>query len=152
MTETLAVVLYRDLERSEEASQAAPQAEVQVDDLPTEPGLPMRLWFRHPSVALGYFRWPDLQDRNFRDGWCSTGDLFFSREREQWEFAGRNDALVKINSRWVSTLELQRELGNDLSADVQDLAVAALIGDEGLTGIALFVVPRPGRESEARAG
>jgi acyl-coenzyme A synthetase/AMP-(fatty) acid ligase len=150
MTETLAVVLYRDLARPQEGAQPAPQAEVQVDNLPTEPDLPVRLWFRHPSVALGYFRWPDLEQRNFRDGWCSTGDLFFSRGTGQWEFAGRDDALVKVTGRWVSTLELQRELGNDLSADVQDLAVIALVGDEGLTSVALFAVPRPGRESEAR--
>jgi acyl-coenzyme A synthetase/AMP-(fatty) acid ligase len=149
MTETLAVLLYRDLARPE-ASQPAPQAEVRVDALPAEPDLPVRLWFRHPSAALGYYRWPDLQQRNFRDGWCSSGDLFFARGRGQWDFAGRDDALVKVAGRWVSTLELQRELGNDLAADVQDLAVAALIGDEGLTGIALFAVPRPGRESEAR--
>jgi acyl-coenzyme A synthetase/AMP-(fatty) acid ligase len=57
---------------------------------------------------------------------------------------------VKVAGRWVSTLDLQRELSNDLADEVHDLAVAAVTGTEGLTGIALFAVSRPGREREAR--
>lgn len=149
MTETLALVLYRD-SAAGDAAQCAPGAEVSHDELPIERDRPVRLWFRHPSLALGYHRWPDLQSRNFRGGWCSSGDLFFLREGERWEFAGRDDALIKVAGRWVSTLDLQLELGNDLRADVRELAVVGVLGTDGLTGIALFSVPRPGRESEAR--
>ena len=149
MTETLALVLYRDLAQTG-ASQAAPLAELCVEPAgSSQPDLPVRVWFRHPSLALGYYQWDDLQKRHFRDGWCSSGDLFFARGEGRWEFAGRDDALVKVAGRWVSTLELQRELANDLAGHVQDLAIAAVAGNEGLTGIAVFAVPVPGRESEA---
>ena len=123
---------------------------MRADTASSDPELPVRLWFRHPSLALGYYRWPDLQQRNFRDGWCSSGDLFFARGEDQWEFAGRDDALVKVAGRWVSTLDLQRELSNDVASEVQELAVVAVVGSEGLTGIALFAVSKPGRESEAK--
>jgi acyl-coenzyme A synthetase/AMP-(fatty) acid ligase len=148
MTETLALVLYRDMAQAE-ASQAAPLAELREEPSSSQSELPQRLWFRNPSVALGYHQWDDLQKRQFRDGWCSSGDLFFARGEGRWEFAGRDDALVKVAGRWVSTLELQRELANDLADHVQDLAIAAVAGSEGLTGIAVFAVPVGGRESEA---
>jgi acyl-coenzyme A synthetase/AMP-(fatty) acid ligase len=148
MTETLALVLYRDMAQAE-ASQAAPLAELREEPSSSQSELPQRLWFRNPSVALGYHQWDDLQKRQFRDGWCSSGDLFFARGEGHWEFAGRDDALVKVAGRWVSTLELQRELANDLVDHVQDLAIAAVAGSEGLTGIAVFAVPVGGRESEA---
>jgi hypothetical protein len=57
---------------------------------------------------------------------------------------------VKVAGRWVSTLELQRELSNDLAADVRELAAIALAGGEGLTGLVLFAVAMPSRENEAR--
>jgi acyl-coenzyme A synthetase/AMP-(fatty) acid ligase len=149
MTETLALVLYRDMAQ-QGAAQPAPLAEVRAEPASSQPDQPERLWFRHPSLALGYHHWDDLQRRHFRDGWCSSGDLFFARGERRWEFAGRDDALVKVAGRWVSTLELQRELSNDLATHVEDLAIAAVAGSEGLTGIALFAVPLPGHESDAR--
>ena len=91
-----------------------------------------------------------MQERNFRDGWCSSGDLFFPHADGQWVFAGRDDSLVKVAGRWVSTLELQQQLSSELAAEVQDLAVAALSGAEGLTGIAVFAVPPAGRREAAR--
>jgi acyl-coenzyme A synthetase/AMP-(fatty) acid ligase len=149
MTETLALVLYRDMAQAG-AAQPAPLAEVRVEAASSQPDRPERLWFRHPSLALGYDHWDDLQKRHFRDGWCSSGDLFFARDEGRWEFAGRDDALVKVAGRWVSTLELQRELSNDLATHVEDLAIAAVSGSEGLTGIALFAVAVPGHESDAK--
>jgi acyl-coenzyme A synthetase/AMP-(fatty) acid ligase len=148
MTETLAMVLYRGTAQLD-AAQPAPLAQVRADAASSAPELPVRLWFRHPSLALGYYRWPNLQQRNFRAGWCSSGDLFYARGPDRWEFAGREDALVKVAGRWVSTLDLQRELSNDVAAEVEDLAGRAE-GSEGLTGIAVFAVSKPRRENEAR--
>ena len=148
MSETLALVLFRDV-GSSEAAGPAPLTELRAA-APGDAEQPVRLWFRHPSIALGYHRWPDLRQRNFDRGWCSSGDLFFPSEGG-WLFAGREDSLAKVAGRWVSTVDLQQELSNELALEVQDLAVAALAGAEGLTGIAVFAVPRGGREAAARA-
>jgi acyl-coenzyme A synthetase/AMP-(fatty) acid ligase len=120
-------------------------------DLTESADQPLRLWFRHPSLALGYHRWPDLQKRNFAQGWCSAGDLFFPAGDGRWLFGGRDDSLVKVAGRWVSTTDLQQELAGELAAVIQELTVVALSGAEGLIGIAAFAVPREGRESAARA-
>jgi len=149
MSETLALVLYRDIATAEAAG-PAPLTDVRADASGAA-DQPLRLWFRHPSLALGYYRWPDLQQRNFAGGWCSSGDLFFASGEGRWLFAGRDDSLVKVAGRWVSTVDLQQELASELTPEVQDLAVAALAGVEGLTGIAVFAVPRAGREAAARA-
>ncbi|PWT70551.1 MAG: 4-hydroxybenzoate--CoA ligase [Proteobacteria bacterium] len=149
MTETLALVLFRD-SAAEESAAPAPLTDVRAD--PTESAdQPVRLWFRHPSLALGYHRWPDLQKRNFAQGWCSAGDLFFPAGDRRWLFAGRDDSRAKVAGRWVSTTDLQQELAAELAALIQELAVVALSGAEGLIGMAVFAVPREDRENAARA-
>jgi acyl-coenzyme A synthetase/AMP-(fatty) acid ligase len=151
MSETLALVLYRDT-GGPEGAVAAPLAEVREDAGPAvEAAAPRRLWFRHPSMALGYHDRPELQQRCFQDGWVSSGDLFHPRGPGRWEFAGREDAMLKVAGQWVDTVALQEELARQLGESVAELSVVALAGSEGLAAPGLFVVPARGEEARARA-
>jgi acyl-coenzyme A synthetase/AMP-(fatty) acid ligase len=138
MTETLALVLYAD-PLHDPGGRPAPLAEVRADP-PADPSAPQRLWFRHPSLALGYHDRADLQRRIFRDGWCSSGDLFYPSDDGSWRFAGREDALLKVAGRWVDTQAVQGAVACGMGALLQELAVLGIAGAEGLTGLALYVV------------
>jgi acyl-coenzyme A synthetase/AMP-(fatty) acid ligase len=147
MTETLALVLYGDPLR-DPGGRPAPLAELRA-----EPGAdadaPVRLWFRHPSLALGYRERPELGRRHFRDGWCSCGDLFFPTDDGSWRFAGREDAMLKVAGRWVDAATVQAELAHGLGACVRELAVLGTAGAEGLTGLALYLVAPKGERARA---
>jgi acyl-coenzyme A synthetase/AMP-(fatty) acid ligase len=138
MTETLALVLYAD-PLNDTGGRPAPLARVQADP-PADAGAPQRLWFRHPSLALGYHDREDLERRIFRDGWCSSGDLFYPNDDGTWRFAGREDALLKVAGRWVDTQAVQGAVAYGMGALLQELAVLGIAGAEGLTGLALYVV------------
>jgi acyl-coenzyme A synthetase/AMP-(fatty) acid ligase len=152
MSETLAVVLYRDC-GGPEGAVAAPLAEVRVDpQVPgADPAAPRRLWFRHPSMALGYHDRPELQQRCFQDGWVSSGDLFHPCGPGRWEFAGREDAMLKVAGQWVDTVALQEELTRQLGELVAELSVVALAGREGLAAPGVFAVAARGHEAQAQA-
>jgi acyl-coenzyme A synthetase/AMP-(fatty) acid ligase len=138
MTETLALVLYAD-PLDDPGGRPAPLAEVRADP-PADPGAPQRLWFRHPSLALGYHEREDLQRRIFRDGWCSSGDLFYPNDDGSWRFAGREDALLKVAGRWVDTQAVQGAIAYGMGGQLRELAVLGIAGAEGLTGLALYIV------------
>jgi acyl-coenzyme A synthetase/AMP-(fatty) acid ligase len=114
-------------------------------------GAPQRLWFRHPSLALGYHDRAELERRIFRDGWCSSGDLFYPNDDGTWRFAGREDALLKVAGRWVDTQAVQGAVSYGMGALLQELAVLGIAGAEGLTGLALYVVAPRGVRAEAQA-
>ena len=138
MSETLALVLYREVRREAHA-RLAPLAQLSAHRA-AAPGAPCRLWFKHPSVALGYNRRPDLEQASFRDGWCSAGDLFYQPLPDRYRFAGRSDDWAKVSGRWVSVLELESQLTQQCRGDIRELAAAAVTGPEGLSAIALFAV------------
>lgn len=114
--------------------------------------MPRRLYFRHPSVAVGYWRRPDAQV-DFHDGWFSPGDMFipFAGESSAWEYSGRTDDMLKISGQWVSTIAVDQALLTACGDSVQELGSVALKNAEGLTEIAVFVVPASDRSADARA-
>jgi len=117
-----------------------------------ETGMPRRLCVRHPSVALGYWQRPDAQ-ADFHDGWFSPGDMFVPCEGEAlaWEYSGRTDDMLKISGQWVSTIAVDQALLAACGDSVQELGSVALKNAEGLTEIAVFVVPAAGRSADAQA-
>lgn len=110
---------------------------------------PRRVWLRHPSVALGYWKRPDAEQDSFDAGWFSPGDLFLRDKDGTLEFCGRDDDMLKISGQWVSVLEVERTLLSGSGASVQQLAAVGFANAEGLASIALFAVASPGKESEA---
>lgn len=112
---------------------------------------PQRIWLRHPSVALGYWKRPEAEGDSFADGWFSPGDLFRRAGASAWEFCGRDDDMLKISGQWVSVLEVEQSLLSCAAGSVQQLAAVGYTSPEGLGSIALFAVAAANRESEARA-
>jgi acyl-coenzyme A synthetase/AMP-(fatty) acid ligase len=111
---------------------------------------PRRLWLRHPSVALGYWRRPEAERDSFADGWFSPGDLFRQRADGCVEFCGRDDDMLKISGQWVSILDVEQALLGASSGCVETLAAIGFDNAEGLASIALFVVAAAGQETQAR--
>ena len=114
-----------------------------------EPALPQRIWLRSGTVALGYWKRPEAQADGFDDGWYCPGDMFLRREGGALEFAGRNDDLLKISGRWVSTLWVEQALSQAAGASVLQLAVIGVPTEEGLTALSLLVQAAAGQQHMA---
>jgi acyl-coenzyme A synthetase/AMP-(fatty) acid ligase len=113
-------------------------------------GAPQRLWLRHPSIALGYWRRPEAERDSFADGWFSPGDLFRPRDDGTLELCGRDDDMVKISGQWVSILDVEQALLGASAGCVEGLAAVGFDNAEGLVSIALFAVAANGQEVQAR--
>lgn len=151
-SETLALMLYsRD---DQGVLRPTPLTQVRNCEVvaPEDAGMPRRLCFNHPSVALGYWQRPDAQP-DFHDGWFSPGDMLVpcTGEDHAWEYSGRTDDMLKISGQWVSTIAVDQALLSACGDSVQELGSVALRNAEGLTEMAVFVVPSPGRAEVAQA-
>jgi len=151
-SETLSLMFYST--DDEGILRPTPLTEVRNCDPVSEldAGMPRRLCVRHPSVALGYWQRPEAQ-ADFHDGWFAPGDMFVpcAGEALAWEYSGRTDDMLKISGQWVSTIAVDQALLTACGDSVQELGSVALKNAEGLTEIAIFVVPAADRAEEAKA-
>lgn len=148
-SETIALVLYCDNESTRLSP--SPVVEIRPRPLAAETAdAPQRIWLRHPSVALGYWKRAQAQSDSFDDGWFSPGDLF-RRVGDTFEFCGRDDDMLKISGQWVSVLEIEQSLLAAAAGSVQLLAAVGYTNSDGLNSVALFAVAAADREPEARA-
>lgn len=146
-SETVVLVFYCDDESL--TLKPSPGVEYSLRDDGGEPA-PRRLWLRHPSIALGYWKRPEADRESFSDARFSPGDLFRRHDDGRLEFCGRDDDMLKISGQWVSILQVEQALLGACAGSVDGLAAVGFENAEGLVSIALFVVPAHGRESEAR--
>lgn len=144
-SETLCLMLFTDQDSGR--LRPSPLTEVRYGDHAAD--LPQRIWFRHPAVAQCYWLRPKENSEDFCDGWFSPGDMFL-RRGEELEFAGRNDDMLKIAGQWVSTLWVEQALRDACHGAIQELAAVGVKAADGLTAIAVFLVPTPGQKDEAR--
>jgi acyl-coenzyme A synthetase/AMP-(fatty) acid ligase len=148
-SETIALVFYCNDESL--TLKPAPRLEYSLRDSEgVEPGAPRRLWLKHPSIALGYWRRPEAERDSFSDGRFSPGDLFRRRDDGNVEFCGRDDDMLKISGQWVSILQVEQALLAASAGSVESVAAVGFDNKEGLSSIALFVVAAQGQESPAR--
>ena len=146
-SETVVLVFYCDDDSA--LLKPSPRLEYRArDDGDRE--APRRLWLRHPSIALGYWRRPEAERDSFADGWFSPGDLFRRRDDGVLELCGRDDDMLKISGQWVSVLDVEQSLLTAGAGCVESLAAVGFENADGLVSIALFVVATPGREAQAR--
>lgn len=117
-----------------------------LSDVPT--GAPTRIAIRAPTLALGYLDRPQAQAEAFRDGCFCPADLFSRNEAGGWQFAGREDSLVKIHGRWVNLVDLEERLTTHTSAILEAAAVCVPDAD-GVDAVAFFYVPRDKKAAEA---
>jgi len=144
-SETLCLMLYTQQDSG--SLRPTPLTEVRYGELAAD--LPQRVWFRHPALARCYWQRPKENAEDFIDGWFSPGDAFL-RHGEELEFTGRNDDMLKIAGQWVSTLWVEQALRDACNDAVQELAAVGVKGADGLTAIAVFLVPGPEMRAEAQ--
>lgn len=147
-SETVVLVYYCDDDSG--LLKASPRLEFRARDS-ADSAAPQRLWLRHPSVALGYWRRPEAARDSFAEGWFSPGDLFRLRGDGTVELCGRDDDMLKISGQWVSVLDVEQALLAASGGCVQSLAAVGFENAEGLVSIALFAVAAPRQEEQARA-
>lgn len=127
----------------DDAAGLTPSPGVEFKPLSPElaPGMPTRLCFSVPTVALGYLDRPQAQMESFRDGAFCPADLFVQEPSGVWRFAGREDSLVKINGRWVNLIELEERLSAQ-SPDILEAAAVCVPDADGVDAVAFFYVTR----------
>lgn len=134
-SETLVLVML-----AQDARGFAPSPGVEVralDDV--APGVPTRLLIRTPTLALGYLDRPQAQAETFRDGAFCPADLWQRTADGFWQFAGREDSLVKIRGRWVNLIDLGEQLAAQAREVVEGAAVCVPDAD-GVDAVAYFYV------------
>ena len=146
-SETVVLVFYCDDDGAR--LKPSPLLEYRMRD-GGEDTTPQRLWLRHPSIALGYWRRPEAERDSFDDGWFSPGDLFRRRDDGTLELCGRDDDMLKISGQWVSVVDVEQALLGAGAGCVTGLAAVGFDNAEGLVSIALFAVAVPGQEIQAR--
>jgi acyl-coenzyme A synthetase/AMP-(fatty) acid ligase len=146
-SETVALMFYCDDDSA--LLKPSPRLEYRMRD-GSDGGAVRRLWLRHPSVALGYWRRPEAERDSFADGWFSPGDLFRQGADRGLAFCGRADDMLKISGQWVSVLDVEQALLGASAGCVEGLAAIGFDNTEGLASIALFVVAAQGHETQAR--
>ena len=152
-TETLALMLYRTAQM--ESFQATPLtvAREEASDS-VDPQASLRLWFSHPSIALGYTRVVTHDSARFGEHGFSPGDLFRRQGAEGsagWTFAGRSDQLLKVYGRWVDTVALEHGLLEKLRHQIRELSIVPDNADAGPVSLHLFLVSLGGPEESVRA-
>ncbi len=117
-----------------------PSPGVEIEPLDAgPPGVPTRLLIRASTLALGYLDRPRAQAETFRDGAFCPADLWQRNAAGGWQFAGREDSLVKIRGRWVNLIELAEQLAAHAPHVLEGAAVCVPDGD-GVDAVAFFYV------------
>ncbi|HYB25058.1 MAG TPA: AMP-binding protein [Solirubrobacteraceae bacterium] len=127
----------------------SPRAELSWREAPSEK--PGRIWIRHTSVALGYWRRAEATAECFRSGCFSPGDVFLDAGDGRVEIRGRQDDLLKIAGQWVSLADDDATLLAGCREFVQELGTAPLKTPEGFNMIAVFAVAKEGLREQAVA-
>lgn len=151
-TETLALMLYRTADMP--GIRPTPLTLVRVDAQEGGCDGAVRLWFSHPSLALGYSRLVTHDSARFEGDAFSPGDLFRPvgpGMAEGWAFAGRSDQLLKVFGRWVDTIALEQALARRMQGKVRESCIVARGADsEETIELHLFVVPGSADAAAAR--
>lgn len=101
-----------------------------------EPGV---LWVKMDSLADRYWNQRARSNAAFVGPWFRTGDVYVRDKDGHYYQEGRADDMLKISGQWVSPAEIEDE-ALKLPA-VADCAVVGVANRDGLTRLALFVVP-----------
>lgn len=122
----------------------APGAEVELRDhdgtVIATPDTPGVLWVKMPSIAARYWNQPERSDAAFFGPWFRTGDVYVRDADGYYHHEGRADDMLKISGQWVSPAEIEEHVLK--LPQVADAAVVGATNDDGLTRLALFIVPQ----------
>ncbi|MEH6609871.1 MAG: class I adenylate-forming enzyme family protein [Halioglobus sp.] len=68
---------------------------------------------RGPTLFSGYWNAPEVNARDFRDGWFRMGDLLRQTESGGFEFVGRSKYMIKSGGENIYPAEIERVLLSD---------------------------------------
>jgi acyl-CoA synthetase (AMP-forming)/AMP-acid ligase II len=72
---------------------------------------------RGPTLFSGYWNTPEVNTRDFRDGWFRMGDLLKQTETGSFEFVGRSKYMIKSGGENIYPAEIERALLSDKRID-----------------------------------
>lgn len=102
---------------------------------------------RGPSVMLGYFNRPDLNERRFQNGWYRTNDLGRRESDGSITFVGSKQRLIKTGKENVYPAEVENCLRKH--AAVEDCAVIGIADVKYEQSIKAVVVVRANMAASA---
>lgn len=102
-----------------------------------------------PGLMLGYWHRPLEEREVYRGEWFVGGDLAALDDEGYLRYHGRHDDVMNPMGYRVSPLEVEAVLNEH--PDVADVAVTELLVKEGVSVVAAFVVPAPGRPPDSQA-
>lgn len=129
---------------------------VDDEDEPVPPGAAGELLVRTPTMMMGYWGRPDLNERAFyhrptfeiyEDVFHRTGDLVRRREDGALDFLGRKDRQIKTRGYRVELDEVEAALASH--AGVESAAVFSIPDGEASQRIMAAVVLRPDARASA---
>ena len=83
------------------------------DDLDVPDGTPGELAMRGPTLFSGYWRDPEVNAKDFRNGWFHMGDVFVRRADGMLDFVDRVKYLIKTGGENVYPAEIERVMLQD---------------------------------------
>ena len=121
----------------------APGARTELRDelgaIVSTPNTPGVLWVSMDSLADRYWNQQARSHAAFVGPWFRTGDIYV-RDADGFYFhEGRADDMLKISGQWVSPAEVEEHVLK--LTEVADAAVVGASNQDGLTRLALFIVP-----------
>jgi fatty-acyl-CoA synthase len=91
------------------------------DDREVPDGSPGELCMRGPTLFSGYWREPQVNERDFRGGWFHMGDVFVRNPDGTLDFVDRVKYLIKSGGENVYPAEIERAILRD--PRVEEVAV-----------------------------
>lgn len=83
---------------------------VDADDRDVSDSEPGELAIRGPSLFSGYWRAPEANAQDFRNGWFHTGDMFVRNPDGTLDFVDRRKYLIKSGGENIYPAEIERIL------------------------------------------
>lgn len=111
-----------------------------------EPGEIGQLAVRGVS-GLTYWNRPELQNRDVREGWTVTDDLFRVDEAGRYWYMGRSDLVITTGGYKVAPVEVEQALAAHPA--VAEVAVTAAPDEQRGQAVMAWVVPAAGVEPDA---
>jgi fatty-acyl-CoA synthase len=79
-------------------------------EVPWDGQTPGELEVRGPSIAAGYYKRPEENDRWSQDGWLRTGDVVTIDREGYIKITDRAKDLIKSGGEWISSVDLENAL------------------------------------------
>lgn len=115
---------------------------------PVRRGKSGQLHVQGESIAKRYWNNPRRTREIIREGWLTTGDIFFQDADGYYVYQGRTDDMLKVSGSWCSPFEIEAVLNEHPS--VLEAAVVGRADADGLIKPEAWIVPNQKRVDPAK--